>query len=432
MQPPPAVGQRLPSPLPQGRQQSIPSPSASPAPELKRDEFRLPLPPPKKETAPIQVADPPVDPNAIDENGTTPLMDAAGKGDLVLMKELYDLGAEVNQTDRMEHTALDYAIFAKSRPAVEWLIAHGAEVTGDCCGGTQTSLAHALHTGLLDVIEPVLRAERPEQWGRPALEALQGALGRADKPFIRLLLENHATAPLTADSRQPLLAHAVVTGDQAMFSLLLECGADPNTPLTAPVKKDFSRLVSDAGIRDYVETERGLTPLMLAAGMGRLEYVQTLLQYGAKRGARTARYKMTAIDFAARRCGSAEMLQVLLGKSPRPEDQRMWVEISIGNQRAILYKDGRVAMVTAVSTGMPGFPTPTGRFVVTDKTRLRVSTIYHAEMPYFMRMSCRDFGMHAGVVPGYPASHGCIRLPYENAVRLYREMDVGTLVTISR
>ena len=141
---------------------------------------------------------------------------------------------------------------------------------------------------------------------------------------------------------------------------------------------------------------------------------------------------MTALDLAARRDAPPEMLQVLLGKSPRPEDQRMRIHISIGRQQAVLYKDGQVALVSPVSTGRPGFPTPTGQFVVTDKDRMHRSTLYPAYMPYFLRMSCRDFGMHAGVLPGYPDSHGCIRLPFGSAQRLFREVDIGTLVTISR
>jgi lipoprotein-anchoring transpeptidase ErfK/SrfK len=52
-------------------------------------------------------------------------------------------------------------------------------------------------------------------------------------------------------------------------------------------------------------------------------------------------------------------------------------------------------------------------------------------MPYFMRLSCRDFGMHEGVVQPYPASHGCIRLPGDAAKKLFAEIPVGTLVTIN-
>jgi lipoprotein-anchoring transpeptidase ErfK/SrfK len=52
------------------------------------------------------------------------------------------------------------------------------------------------------------------------------------------------------------------------------------------------------------------------------------------------------------------------------------------------------------------------------------------EMPYFMRLSCLDFGMHAGVVPNYPASHGCIRLPGDAARKFFSEIPIGTLVTV--
>ena len=61
-----------------------------------------------------------------------------------------------------------------------------------------------------------------------------------------------------------------------------------------------------------------------------------------------------------------------------------------------------------------------------------MSTIYKCAMPFFMRLNCRDFGMHQGNVPGYPASHGCIRVPAGTAQRLFRDLPVGTLVSISR
>jgi lipoprotein-anchoring transpeptidase ErfK/SrfK len=51
-------------------------------------------------------------------------------------------------------------------------------------------------------------------------------------------------------------------------------------------------------------------------------------------------------------------------------------------------------------------------------------------MPYFIRLSCLDFGMHAGYVPNYPASHGCIRLPADTARKFFSEVPVGTLVTV--
>jgi len=422
---PPAI-----APIPKS---TAPQPTpAAPVPD--RNEIRLPLPPAKQETEPlqVQVAPLPFDPNVIDNNGVTPLMRAAENGDVTALERLVDQGAEVNQMDRLAHTALYFAIVAKSAPAVEWLIAHGAEVDGNCCDGAHSPLLHALVTGELSVIEPILRTARPVQWCRPAREALYAALRAENKPFIRALLVNHQTAPTLEDSRQPLLGYAIVWGNYPLVAILLECGANPNTPLQSPVDKAFSRQVANASVRDYLETESGMNVLMLAAATCQLDCVQALVNYGAKRGAATVRYKMTAMDFAARRDAPPEILQVLLGKSPRPEDQRMHINISIGSQRAVLYKDGQVALVTPVSTGRPGFPTPTGQFVVTDKDRMHRSTLYPAYMPYFLRMSCRDFGMHAGVLPGYPDSHGCIRLPFGTAQRLFKEVDIGTLVTISR
>jgi len=425
--------ERVPEVRPEPKVAPTPGAMAKPTPGPNRNEIRLPLPPVTNDKGPLQVAEPPpFDPNAADENGVTPLMRAAKQGDVAALEKLFKQGAAVNQMDWLNHTALYYAIVAKSPASMECLIAHGVALENNCCDGAHSPLLHALATRDLRIIEPLLRAERPLEWCRPALEVLFAAIRLKDKPFIRALLVNHQSAPTLEDSRQPLLGYAIAWGDYGLLSLLLECGANPNTPLNSPVENDFARFFSNGSFRDYLQTERGMTLLMLAAGMNRIDCVQALLQYGAKRGATTTgRYRMTAMDFAAHRDAPPEMLQVLLGKSPRPEDQRMRVNVSIARQQAVFYKDGQVALVTPISTGRPGFPTPTGQFVVTDKDRMHRSTLYPAYMPYFLRMSCRDFGLHAGDLPGYPASHGCIRLPMSSAERLFREVDIGTLVTIS-
>ncbi|MEI8233081.1 MAG: ankyrin repeat domain-containing protein [Verrucomicrobiota bacterium] len=404
------------------------APASTPVPD--RNEIRLPLPPPRHKAATLVAADP--DPYQTDAHGATALMQAAGRGDVAALERWVALGADVNQPDRLSHTALSYAIMAHSAPAVEWLVAHGAEVDWNCCDGACSPLLHALETRQFTVIEPILRTERPVWWCRPAREALFAALRMGDKPMIWALLVNHRTPPTLEGARQPLLGYAIAWGDEDLVSLLLECGADPNTALESPVERQFAACVADARVREDLETEPGMTVLMLAAALGQVDCAQLLLDYGAKRGAVTRRNRMTALDFAARRDARPQMLQVLLGKSPRPEDQRMRIHVSIGDQRAVLYKDGQVALVTPVSTGRPGFPTPTGQFVVTDKDRMHRSTLYPAYMPFFLRMSCRDFGMHAGVLPGYPDSHGCIRLPSGTAERLFHEVDVGTLVSITR
>ena len=281
VRPPPAIGQKLlPEQTPHAQPATTP-PEATPTPVPNRNEIRLPLPPLKRETGPlqVQVAEPPFDPNAADANGRTLLMRAAEGADVAEMERLLCEGAEINQRDRLAHTALYYAILAKSGPVVEWLITNGAEVDCPCCDGAETPLWHALATGELRVIEPILRAERPAQWCRPAREALFTALLLGDKPFIRALLAYHQSAPTLEASRQPLLGYAVAWGNYSLLTLLLECGANPNTPLNSPVDKTFSRLVSDRSTREYLETESGMTPLMLASATGRIDCVQALLQY---------------------------------------------------------------------------------------------------------------------------------------------------------
>ncbi|HRQ90798.1 MAG TPA: L,D-transpeptidase family protein [Bacteroidia bacterium] len=71
-----------------------------------------------------------------------------------------------------------------------------------------------------------------------------------------------------------------------------------------------------------------------------------------------------------------------------------------------------------------------GEYVVSDKNRHHVSNIYHASMPFFQRFSFSAFGLHQGNLPGYPASHGCIRLSYEGARYLFGKLEVGDYAVV--
>jgi hypothetical protein len=207
----------------------------------------------------------------------------------------------------------------------------------------------------------------------------------------------------------------------------LECGADPNTVLPPRADKDFLALLPSKTLRSYVEDDKGITVLMTAAALGQAEYVQALLDAGADRNRATVRYKMLPLYLAAE-TGQWHCTQLLLGSGPPPDQLR--IEITLASQHISLIKDGVSVFSTVCSTGREGYSTRTGDYVITDKERSHRSTIYKVEMPYFMRLSCLDFGMHEGVVPNYPASHGCIRLPGEAARKLFAEIPVGTLVTV--
>jgi lipoprotein-anchoring transpeptidase ErfK/SrfK len=136
---------------------------------------------------------------------------------------------------------------------------------------------------------------------------------------------------------------------------------------------------------------------------------------------------MIALYFAAE-LGHWQDAQLLLGSGPAPEHLR--IEISLASQHMALIKDGVPVLDSICSTGREGFSTKRGYFVITDKERNHRSTIYKVDMPYFMRLSCLDFGMHEGVVPNYPASHGCIRLPGDTARKLFAEIPIGTVVAV--
>jgi len=107
------------------------------------------------------------------------------------------------------------------------------------------------------------------------------------------------------------------------------------------------------------------------------------------------------------------------------------VVIDIADQRGYLLVDGKIAVDTPVSTARPGKWTPRGSFRVTERVRTgKVSTIYGVEMPYWMRLNGSVYGVHAGHLPGYPASAGCIRLPASAAQVIYDNTAYGTRVNV--
>jgi lipoprotein-anchoring transpeptidase ErfK/SrfK len=86
--------------------------------------------------------------------------------------------------------------------------------------------------------------------------------------------------------------------------------------------------------------------------------------------------------------------------------------------------------VSTVSTGMPGYDTPTGSFPILQKKVHHISNLYYVPMPFMQRLTDDGIALHAGRIPGYPASHGCIRLPPEFAKLLYAETKLGMTVTV--
>jgi lipoprotein-anchoring transpeptidase ErfK/SrfK len=106
--------------------------------------------------------------------------------------------------------------------------------------------------------------------------------------------------------------------------------------------------------------------------------------------------------------------------------------ISIPDQRAYLYRGEMLVAVSTVSTGRPGYPTPTGTFPISEKRAVHFSNKYNnAPMPHMQRLTNDGIALHAGQIPGHPASHGCVRLPREFAAKLFMVTQRGTPVTIT-
>jgi lipoprotein-anchoring transpeptidase ErfK/SrfK len=133
------------------------------------------------------------------------------------------------------------------------------------------------------------------------------------------------------------------------------------------------------------------------------------------------------------------------------------VIISLSDQSASLIEGGRTILVSPIASGKPGWSTPTGNFSIFNKDIDHLSRSFGlivdaygrvvnpnatpntyisrgdhyqpAPMPYFMEFS-PAIGMHAGYLPGYPASHGCVRMPRDSAALFFQRVRIGTPVTV--
>ncbi len=108
------------------------------------------------------------------------------------------------------------------------------------------------------------------------------------------------------------------------------------------------------------------------------------------------------------------------------------VVVSLDEQRAYVYRNGVLTGVSSASTGKKGKQTPTGVFTILQKNKDHYSNIYdNAPMPYMQRLTWGGIALHAGNLPGYPASAGCIRLPSEFARLLFEVSSHGMTVVVA-
>lgn len=137
-----------------------------------------------------------------------------------------------------------------------------------------------------------------------------------------------------------------------------------------------------------------------------------------------------------------EDMRDVFGKDSLKNGQFLWkqgansgrvtrVVIGLADQMAYAYREGDLVAVSTISTGTAKNPTPTGIFPILDKKRHHRSIKYdNAPMPFMQRLDDYGIALHAGHLPGYPASHGCIRLPTGFASKLFAATQLGTPVLI--
>ena len=146
-----------------------------------------------------------------------------------------------------------------------------------------------------------------------------------------------------------------------------------------------------------------------------------------------------------------------LGSAVKVYAERTEVVINLTQQTAYLLENGRVTLVSPIASGKEGWGTPTGRYRIINKDPNHTSADFGlvvdayggivnpnatpgsfvprgchympAPMPDYMRFG-KYFGMHAGYLPGYPASHGCVRMPHDLAAEFYARVQVGTPVEV--
>jgi lipoprotein-anchoring transpeptidase ErfK/SrfK len=133
----------------------------------------------------------------------------------------------------------------------------------------------------------------------------------------------------------------------------------------------------------------------------------------------------------ARNKSSAKPAAAPVNTAAKPQGPLI-IAISIQNQKMRVFDSNGLFAQSPVSTGMKGHPTPMGVFSVIQKHKFHHSNIYsNAPMPYMQRITWSGVAIHAGVLPGYPASHGCIRMPMAFAIKMWNWTKMGARVIVT-
>lgn len=334
-------------------------------------------------------------------------------------------GADPEQAGSDGKRPLQIALKSDFRPSLELLLPRVENVAG--------CLWLAIEHNNVAAIENLLAKGAPvEEIGPDGDTPLIHALRHGKTNLVTSLLSADADANQFSKEGQRALFVALACQHEAATLALLshQNGPDLNVVMEDPVSEEFRDLFSRKGLFDwYCRNETGLNPLMAAVMLRNIPITERLLALGMDRFAGTTK-GVFCIQMAAAN-GDVKMQQLLIGVSYRDEDQVRNFVIDLSEQKVTYFKNGEVTKTSRISSGMRGFRTTTGNFVITDKTRHKKSNIYDAApMPYFQRFSCKAIGFHEGNTYSRFASHGCIRLPRSTAQYFWKETKIGDRVTI--
>ncbi|BDS08670.1 hypothetical protein NT6N_37100 [Oceaniferula spumae] len=365
------------------------------------------------------------DASAIGPKKTPLLCEAIRRGASHDALELINYGANVDLPGGEDGmTPLAIAAATGSESMVATLLSRGAD------GGSL--LYEAVESEDVFMLGMLLSSGVPlSSWDGPEKDTLIAhSVRKANYDMSELFLRYGAKVNSSGSEGQHPLHMAIAMRDAFLVNLLLNHGADTNKTFAVPASKEFLAITKKESMQWFLKNERRLTPLMMATNNGDLEIIKSLLRHGAKKYVWSGRHRLYPLNFASRR-SDVKAMQVILGQDP--DNEKFHAVLDLSEQRVRLYNPaGEVIFSSRVSTGKSGFRTPTGTYVISDKHRHHNSSIYGSSMPYFQRLSCSAFGFHYGNCPGYPASHGCIRMPYSAAKKLFSITPVGTRVVIRK
>ncbi|WP_166442738.1 L,D-transpeptidase family protein [Phragmitibacter flavus] len=247
-------------------------------------------------------------------------------------------------------------------------------------------------------------------------------------PLAVKLIEHGANPNTPGLGKQVPVVLASMYRHPTLLEDLLKAGADPNVPFSHQVAPELLELVPDPWLRGELKRERNVTALMACSLRGDVEGVISLVKFGASKNAHTLPSYRYPINMAAGR-GYLFIMRVLLGRDPDEEPARL-ITVDLSEQKFWVVQHGEEILRSSISSGRNGKETPPGRYVITNKHKDWVSTIYKVPMPYFLRFNCSEIGFHSGRVTGRPASAGCVRLPHAMAKKMFDLAQVGDEVII--